>query len=357
MRQADGRSSSPVVASLSLLLGFVNVRAIAELGHPVNYQWLYYSNFMRSLDSYTALAALLSWRWIGVVRWRAWALLLVAHLLVLATRQVLAARVGPLAATIAVGALVAYLGIGWFWRHAAGATSPKEANAVVALVGSVLDADANPVLAKMPTRFGPDDFLTAGDRQATGTRTPYTGARPPSRRAQRHRYSHGVGRAPSTLWRFGAADSGGTPELDHYQQWARRFTSFYAHQPSTTHSLVSLLLGVYSPHSFRVVTREHPDIALPSLSGELKRQGYRTALISAGGNRFQSVDLFLSHQHFDLIADSRDRLRARPDLAIRMTAWSTICSSGWIRMRESRSSPCCGPTKPTGRTLRRKALR
>ena len=35
------------VASLSLLLGFVNVRAIAELGHPVNYQWLYYSNFMR----------------------------------------------------------------------------------------------------------------------------------------------------------------------------------------------------------------------------------------------------------------------------------------------------------------------
>jgi hypothetical protein len=32
--------------------------------------------------------------------------------------------------------------------------------------------------------------------------------------------------------------------------------------------------------------------------------------------------------------------RVRPDLAIRMTAWSTICSSAWIKMRESRSSPC-----------------
>ena len=200
--------------------------------------------------------------------------------------------------------MVAYLGIGWFWRHAAGATSPKEANAVVALVGSVLDADVNPVLAKMPTRFGPDDFLTAGDRQATGTQTPYTAR---GRQAGVRNVIVVVMEsvAAEYLWRFGAADSGGTPELDHYQQWARRFTSFYAHQPSTTHSLVSLLLGVYSPHSFRVVTREHPDIALPSLSGELKRRGYRTAFISAADNRFQNIDLFLSHQHFDLIADSR----------------------------------------------------
>ena len=293
-----------VVASLSLLLGFVNVRAIAELGHPVNYQWLYYSNFMRSLDSYTALAALLSWRWVTMVAAACLGLLIAARLLGLATRRVLSAPWGPQAATIVVGAMVVYLGVGWFWRHAAGATSPKEANAVVALVGSVLDADVNPVLAKMPTRFGPDDFLTAGDRQATGTQTRYTAR---GRQAGVRNVIVVVMEsvAAEYLWRFGVADSGGTPELDHYQQWARRFTSFYAHQPSTTHSLVSLLLGVYSPHSFRVVTREHPDIALPSLSGELKRRGYRTAFISAADNRFQNIDLFLSHQHFDLIADSR----------------------------------------------------
>ena len=344
-----------IVVSLSLLLGFVNVRAIAELGHPVNYQWLYYSNFMRSLDSYTALAALLSWSWVIVVAAACLGLLIAAHLLVLATRQVLSAAWGRQAATIVVGALVAYLGLGWFWRHAAGPTSPKEANAVVALVGSVLDADVNPVLARMPTRFGPDDFLTAGDRQARGTQTPYT-ARGRQAGVRNVIVIVMESVAAEYLWRFGAADSGGTPELDHYQQWARRFTSFYAHQPSTTHSLVSLLLGVHSPHSFRVITREHPDIALPSLSGELKRQGYRTAFISAADNRFQNIDLFLSHQHFDLIADSRAGSCPSGD-AIRMTAWSTTCSSGWTKKQESQFSPCCGPTKPTGGILRQKALR
>ena len=293
------------LASLSLLLGFVNVRAIAELGHPMNYQWLYYSNFMRSLDSYTALAALLSWRWVGVVAAACLVLLVAAQLLGLAAKRALRSAVGRRVATVAVAALLAYLGLGWFWRRAAGPTPPKMENAVVALAGSVLDADANPLLAKMPTRFGPEDFLTAGERGGTVTRTPYTA------RARRAGVRNVIvvvmeSVAAEYLWGFGAADSGGTPDLDHYGAATRRFTSFYAHQPSSTHSLVSLLLGVYSPHSFRVLTREHPDIALPSLSGALKEKGYRTAMISSGGTRFQSVDVFLAHQHFDLIADSRD---------------------------------------------------
>jgi lipoteichoic acid synthase len=300
-----------VAASLSLLLGFVNVKAIAELGHPVNYQWLYYSNFMRSLDSYTALAALLSWRWLGVVVAASLGLLLAAYLLFLAARRVLRAPGGRMLGTTAAGGLAAYLGLGWFWQQGAGMPTASVENPVVALVGSVLDADANPVLAKMPTRFGPDDFLTGGDRHAVGTRTPYTGhARQAGVRNVIVIVLESVG--AEYIWGFGSADSGGTPVLDHYYRGSRRFTSFYAHQPSSTHSLVSLLLGVYSPLTFRVVTREHPDLALPSLSGELKRQGYRTAMISAGGIRFQSVDVFLAHRDFDLIADSRDGCEA-PD--------------------------------------------
>ena len=88
----------------------MNVRAIAELGHPVNYQWLYYSNFMRSLDSYTALAALLSWRWVSVVAAACLGLLLVAHLLVLATRRFSLRAWGRQAGTIVVRCPVAYLG-------------------------------------------------------------------------------------------------------------------------------------------------------------------------------------------------------------------------------------------------------
>ena len=137
-----------IAALLSLLLWFVNVSAIAALGHPVNYQWLYYSNFMRSVESYTALAALLSWHWVTAAAVASLGLLIAGHLLVLVTRRILTVAVGRQAVTIAVAALLAYLGLGWFWRHAAGTTSPKVQNAVVALVGSVLYADDNPVLRR-----------------------------------------------------------------------------------------------------------------------------------------------------------------------------------------------------------------
>jgi hypothetical protein len=84
---------------------------------------------------------------------------------------------------------------------------------------------------------------------------------------------------------------------------ARRFASFYTHQPSTSAADRPRAGGRPGNGSFRVLTREHPDIALLSLSGELKRQGYRTAIINAGDNQFQGADVFLSHRQFDRIAD------------------------------------------------------
>jgi len=292
-----------VAACLSLLLGFVNVRAVAELGRPVNYQWLYYSHFMRSLDTYTALAALVSWSWVAVVAIACLGLLLASRLLargaVWAAQKTSARRLGAAAA----GAFLVYLVVGWFWQTPSGRKSPTLENPVVALVASVLDAEADPVLAKMPTGVGPEDFLTAGGRGDLNPRTTHTArARDAGVRNVIIVVLESV--AAQYLWGFGAADSGRTPELERYQHSARRFASFYTHQPSTTHSLVALLLSVYPPHSFRVVTREHPDIALPSLSGELKRHGYRTAIINAGDNRFQGADVFLSHRQFDLIADA-----------------------------------------------------
>jgi lipoteichoic acid synthase len=293
-----------VAACLSLILGFVNVRAVAELGRPVNYQWLYYSHFMQSMDSYTALAALLSWRWVATVLAACLGLLLCSSRLARAALR--AAALGRLprwGAAGAAGLLLGYLALGWTWHDRVGWDATRVDNPVMALATSVFDAGANPVLARMPTGVGPDDFLTTEARGAAVTSTPHTArAREAGVRNVIVVVLESVG--AEYLWGFGEADSGRMPELERYARSARRFVNFYAHQPSTTHSLVALLLAVYPPHSFRVLTREHPDIALPSLSGELKRDGYRTAFINAEDVRFQRADEFLAHQRFDLVSDA-----------------------------------------------------
>ncbi len=293
-----------VAAGLSLLFGFVNVQAVAELGQPLNYQWLYYSNFMRSMDTYTALADLVTWRTLITVALGLAVLLLLARVFTFKLHQLGATmgtrRLGGVAAALLVG----YLLVAWSWPVRLGLPPAKVRNPVIALLGSFLRADAEPVLAKMPTPIGPDDFLPTGRRNPVVLMTPYTGR---ARQAQVRNVIVVVLESVAARYvaGFGGADSALTPELWRYGQSGLRFTSFYAHQPSTTSSLVALLLSVYPPHSFRAVTREHPDIALPSLSGELRGRGYRTAMLNAEDNRFQEADVFLSQRRFDLVGDAR----------------------------------------------------
>jgi lipoteichoic acid synthase len=96
-----------------------------------------------------------------------------------------------------------------------------------------------------------------------------------------------------------------TPTIDSAARTARVYPNAYAHAPSTAHSLVSLMLSVYSPHSFRILTRESPAIALPSLADELKRRGYRTGFFNGADNRFQGTQEFMSAHGVDHLADYR----------------------------------------------------
>ncbi|MFL5494188.1 MAG: LTA synthase family protein, partial [Gemmatimonadales bacterium] len=290
-------------AICSLVLGFINVRAVAELGRPINYQWLYYSHFMRSMDTYTALAALLSWAWLGKVAAACVVMLFSSELLARGVmrlkRKVAVVRFGSAVA----GAMSVYFALAWPAHSHLGATRATQLeNPVVSLVASVLTADASPVLAKMPTRFGSEDFLTASERGAGAPGTPFTNR---ARAAGVRNVLVVVLESVGAQYVSGfAGTAGATPELESYQGDARRFTRFYAHQPSTSHSLVALLLSVYPPHTFRTLTREHPDIDLPAWSSALKPRGYRTAFINAGDNRFQQADAFLARRQFDMVADS-----------------------------------------------------
>ena len=96
-----------------------------------------------------------------------------------------------------------------------------------------------------------------------------------------------------------------TPTIDAAARTARVYPSAYAHVPSTMHSMVSLILSVYHPHTFRILARESPDIALPSLADELKRLRYRTGFFNASDNRFQRTGDFLRAHGFDRLEDYR----------------------------------------------------
>ncbi len=293
------------LAVLSLIMAYVNEKALRELGSPLTYQWLYYSDFLRSIDAYNAMQGLVTWAWLKVVVLACVQLLVGCYLVVRGLRWLTRRVARPwLAAPLAAG-LCLVLGVGHFGLARGVSNRAKLQNPVVALIASALRKDENPLLTTMPTSVPPADFLPARDRAASEGAQGLA-LRDRARNAGVRNVLLVVLESAGAQY-VGAygAPYGATPHLDSYRPQAMLFTRVYAHVPSTVHSLVALLLSVYHPHSFRVLSAEYPRLRLPSMSSELGRQGYRTAFFNAADNRFQQEDIFLRARRFDRVEDYR----------------------------------------------------
>jgi arylsulfatase A-like enzyme len=289
-------------AAVTVAMSLVNVIALGNLGQPLTYQWLYYSDFLTGLDAFNTMAGLLSWGLLATLVGKC----VVVVLLGLLAGRILAAaaRAGvirmPLSAAVVVLAIYAVLSV--FLAGSATVPRLKVRNPIAVLVESAFAAEGGGALSSMSTPIGPEDFQTVGERPPAPS--PLAGAAKLA--GVRNVVLFVMESVPAKYVGVYGGPAGLTPEIDSAARRARVFTRAYAHVPSTVHSLVTLLLSAYHPHSFRILTRESPRIALPSISGELKREGYRTAFFNAADNRFQRGDEFLAGRGFDVVADHRD---------------------------------------------------
>ncbi len=280
-----------VLAVLALLAAFANIKVTEMLGRPFNYQWFYYSDFLKSSDAILAVGANI-------------------------TREYILAGIFLLLAGVATGWLVyqlhrqrtwSTLVVLLLWLITSGITSgryqhtPAEAaNPVFYFIRSVMaDEDSRLIDKKYagvsefyrPEKNRVPDSL-ANKIQAAGIRnlvffvlestpaeyvTPYN----PAIRA--------------------------TPFLDAaVRTQGALFENIYAHIPATNKSMFSFLCSMYPDLSFRSVTRETPDIQLPSITSELAAKGYRTSFFNSGDNRFQNAEGFLKSRGFEVLKDFRD---------------------------------------------------
>jgi arylsulfatase A-like enzyme len=300
-------------AVVSIVAGFANSIALRELGHPLTYQWLYYSDFLLSLDAYNSLSALVSWslglRIVGGIA----AVLFAAPPL----GRRLARGLGdwPGRRRILPSTLLVVIAVSVTASlHPAGRSRrDKSASPVVYFLRSTMERGASTLGSVRPT-VGPDDVLAVAERPRPDPGHPSRAPRSPAVTNVLVLVLESVGAESVGL--YGAVPSL-TPRLDGYRGRARIYARAYAHVPSTMHTLVSLLASAYHPHSFRILTREAPAVPLRSLSEALRSRGYRTAFFNGADNRFQRGSEFLRHQGIGTRIDQRDipcpggRLKAR----------------------------------------------
>ncbi len=289
-----------VLALLSLLFALANVKVVPMLGRPLNYRWLYYSDFLDSQDARNAVRDALTGRLVGIAVACAAGLLAAAW----AIRRGFGLLVGRFGigkpATVGAAALILYFLLGGALIARQHWDRSKLENPVVAFTRSLFRSRP-PVLMTMKTSAGFGDFEP----------------RPPSSSDDSPIARRNGGRVRNVLFfvlesvpaqylpAYGARYPV-TPELERQSGRSLFFTRIYAPGSNTSASLVSLMLSIYPWISYRSLTREHPDVRFPSLSSELVRRGYRTAFFNSADLRYQSGGNFLSHRQFQTVADYRD---------------------------------------------------
>lgn len=290
------------IALVSLLMALVNIQMVQMLGGPFTYQWLYYADFLGSLDAQTALLAHVSWTFLlNMVAVSAGMLVGAAVLRYglawVSCRYTVTPR--PLGMVALIGPLVLYFSlVPWSLR------SPQwdeatVANPVSAFLFSLVQARRYPPLFTMPV---PDTVWA--EFPAIEQHTAYRPLLPsPSPESIRNVIIVVLESVAAAYLEIYGGPYPVTPTLRNARAHSLVFQNIYAHAPATSQSLVSLLGSVYPWIAYQSLTAEYPTVTLPTLSAELKKYGYRTAFLSSGDWRFQRGDEFLSVRQFDTIQD------------------------------------------------------
>lgn len=309
---------------VTLLWGLANIMIVRQLGHPFNYAFLYYSDFLRSEEAHGAIAAGLSPRAATITAGIVAGWLVGGAVAAAALRAMTPWVRGRHLALSLVPALVVYLVFSHWFLVAQQWGAERTANPVYWFGRSVIASRNMPRLFTQPTPIGPEDFQTFAQRGHVAwpsLQLPGGALRPDAPRPRNViLFVH-----ESTGARFldlYASPHDVTPHLKRYLDRAVLFEKAYANTPATNHSMVAMLCSAYPLLSYKSITAERPDIPLASLPQVLRDAGYRTGLFSAGNMNFQGAREFLAHRGFDLAEDAQTR---GSDAMTLVSAWE-YCS-------------------------------
>lgn len=284
------------LAVVSAMMAFINVSTVTYLGKPFNYQWLYYSDFLRSEESKETMAANLSPITLINICSFCIAVLTLAGILVNMQRLLLFKKKLILPVYLIASGLAVILIFGAV-KVSATWTRGQEENAVLAMFQSVLTINSNSTFfsSEVPEEMQPFD-----PKQSSASTVPVILPEEHPVKNLLFVVLESTGAVYFDAW-------GGhfqiTPYLNRYEKSAIVFENAYAHSPSTNRSLVSILGSVYPEMSYKSLTIENPQVEHPTISSVLKSKGYRTSFYSSANLNFQNCREFLAYRDFDQVLD------------------------------------------------------
>jgi lipoteichoic acid synthase len=325
-----------VVAIFSLVFAVLNIRITAMLGRPLNYQWLYYSDFLQSQDAKSAILANVSAEYALKVLAYILSMCLLALTILVLVRRYSQQRIKPM--LMAAG--FSSVSIFYFVTVPGKLRSDPipyhlVANPVVAFLASV-----NPFTLPPPLFTA----RVADSLYVHSKRGPITSAGVPATHLKNVLVivleSTPAEYVDVTELKFGV-----TPHIRRMAENSYVFKNVYSPAPATNLSMFSLLCAHYPYISYQSVTEKFTDIPIPTIASELRSKGYRTGFFNSGDNGYQKAGKFLSNHGFDFLDDCNGNTCSGKKLAFESGGWqhmggrddgcTAVQLSDWIAVNRS----------------------
>ena len=287
------------VGLFSLIAGILNIRIVEMLGNPFNYQWLYYSDFLNSVESKAALSSNISPTYIINIVVICMAAIIATILLLYFTELLLHKfKIKKILIVILIVINLGYMALAQKAISESEWSYDKLSNPVTAFIASVNPFSRNPALFTMEI---PDSLNTFGKPKVENLTDRFKGLSQNIKNV----IVFVLESTPAEYVQPYNNQFNTTPELEKYASSSIVFENIYAHAPATNKSMVSLLGSIYPWLSYTSITQDFPSINIPTLSSELKKHGFRTAFFNSADNHFQKADEFLANRKFDVVKDCK----------------------------------------------------
>ena len=275
-----------IISSLFLMLSSVNVEVVRRLGHPLNYRWLYYSDFLGSTEARTALMANTSPGNLLHVVGTVLLFIVLSYGTITLAAAIVKNHVKRIAQVVAAILILTTILI-WVIRPGTNG-QPETVNPVIYLTASVWETGPESSLFTMDVAHMP----------LNRERQPMNTAPSPIRNV----IVIVLESAGAEYFDLYGGEYGITPNLSNAAANSLIIDNMYAHAPATNKSMVSLLCSMYPWISYHSITQEYPDFEWPSLPSVFRENGYRTSFMSSSDLSFQRSDEFLQNRSFDLVS-------------------------------------------------------
>jgi len=280
----------------STVIAFTNIKTVIYLGKPFNYQWLYYSDFLLSDESKMAMSTNLSLKsGINLISFCISMLLLSSILFRMNSLILLHKKVKYIIYSFFVFlfVIISYKSA----KTSSTWTKGQSENAVTCMIKSIININSN---SSFFTADIPGEMILFDPAQSIKMEDSIIIPK-----------NHKVKNILLVILESAGAvyfdNYGGnfnlSPNLNKYSAHALTIETVYAHAPSTNRSLVSILGSIYPFISYKSITQESPQMEHPTISSELKNEGYRTSFFTSANLNFQNCREFLSYRSFDKVED------------------------------------------------------